>query len=393
MTNNIVAKFRKTRQLFPVANKAKGIVYLNSASTGPLSRPVKQALYDYYEMTQYLEKSAIDHDAFAALDKIRKLSAGLIGARPNEIGFGFSTTFGLNVAAFGLPLKSGDEILLSDIEFPANVYPWLALKERGIKVRFLKSSNRCFDIDNFRRSIGKKSRVLSLSFVQFFNGYKNDMQEIGKICKEKGLYFVVDGIQGCGAESIDVHKCQIDIFSSGAQKWLLSPLGTGIFSVKAELQKKIKFPFASWLSIDWKLKFTDLFHYDLPFFDSARRFEMGTYPYAHVFALEAALGLISSLGVRNVQKHNHELLDRLISYLQAHDKFQIVSSLDPNCRSSILAFTCANAAKLQKKLSAEKIISSYREGAIRVSVHLFNDRSDIDRLIGALERHVGKVKN
>lgn len=387
MTNNIVAKFRKARQLFPVADKVKGIVYLNSASTGPLSRPVKQALYDYYEMTQYLEKSVIDHDAFASLDKIRKLGASFIGAKPNEIGFGFSTTFGLNVAAFGLPLKSGDEVLLSDIEFPANVYPWLVLKERGIKVRFLKSTKRCFDIDNFRRGIGKKSRVLSLSSVQFFNGYKNDMQEIGSICKEKGLYFVVDGIQGCGAESIDVHKCQVDIFSSGAQKWLLSPLGTGIFYIRRDLQKKIKFPFASWLSIDWKLKFNDLFHYDLPFFDSARRFEMGTYPYAHVFALEAAFNLISSLGVRSIQKHNHELLDYLISYLGANEKFRIVSSLDVNHRSSILAFTCDNAEKLQKKLSGEKIISSYREGAIRISVHLFNDKSDIERLINALERH------
>ncbi len=392
MNKNLVAKFKRARGLFPVTDKAKGIVYLNSASTGPLSKPVKKALYDYYEMTQYLEKSAIDHDAFAALDRIRKLGAGLIGANSNETGFGFSTTFGLNIAAFGLPLKSGDEVLLSDIEFPANVYPWLALKDRGVKVRFLKSSDRCFDIDNFRKEIGKRSRVLSLSFVQFFNGYKNDLEKIGKICKERGLYFVVDGIQGCGAETIDVHKCRIDIFSSGAQKWLLSPLGTGIFYVKKELQNRLRLPFASWLSVDWKLKFNDLFHYDLPFFDSSRRFEMGTYPYGHVFALEAALNLISSLGVQNVQVHNHELIDRLIEYLQTDRRYRIVSSLEATNRSSILSFTCPNAAVLHKKLSASKIISSYREGAIRVSIHLFNDRSDIDRLIEMLDSNTESRK-
>lgn len=130
------------------------------------------------------------------------------------------------------------------------------------------------------------------------------MQEIGAICRENDIYFVVDGIQGCGVEPVDVHRCNIDIFSSGGQKWLLSPLGTGIFYVKRDLQHRVTFPFASWLSVDWKLKFADLFHYDLPFFNSARRFEMGTYPYAHIHAMAAALELISSLGVRNMwQSH------------------------------------------------------------------------------------------
>jgi len=383
--NNIKAsEFRKARRLFPVTDKSKGITYLNSASTGPLGRPVKEALYRYYEMTQYLEKSKIDHEAFASLDNIRKLGAAMIGAKSDEVGYGFSTTFGLNIAAFGLPLKSGDEILLSDVEFPANVYPWLALRERGIKVRFLKSSNKCFDIDIFRKAIGRKTRVLSLSFVQFFNGHKNNLEEIGRICKEKGLYFVVDGIQGCGTEEIDVRKCRIDILSSGAQKWMLSPLGTGYFYVRKELQRKLRFPFASWLAVDWKLKFTDLFHYDLPFFDSARRFEMGTYPYAHIFAMEAALEMISSLGVKNIQRHNHELLDSLISYLQADAKYRIISSLVEENRSSILSFSFKGADRFHKRLSADKIIVSYREGGIRVSAHLFNDQTDIGRLMARL---------
>jgi selenocysteine lyase/cysteine desulfurase len=380
MNDTLEIEFKKARALFPVTAKKKGITYLNSASTGPLSLPVKKALYDYYEMTQYLEKSLIDRDAFASLDKIRKMGAGIIGAHADEIGFGFSTTFGLNIAAFGLPFKKGDEILLSDIEFPANVYPWLALKERGIKVILLKSSNRVFDIDIFRRSIGKKTKALSLSFVQFFNGYKNDLIEIGKICGEKGIYFIVDGIQGCGVEAIDVHKAQIDIFSSGAQKWMLSPLGTGFFYIRKELQNEITFPFASWLSVDWKLNFTDLFHYDLPFFCSARRFEMGTYPYAHVFAMEAALNIISSLGVKNIQSHTHRLLDILIEFLQSDKRYRIVSSLEPKHRSSILSFTCDNAKEVHGSLAGNKIISSFREGALRVSVHLFNNESDIERL-------------
>lgn len=384
MTENIENKFKSARKLFPVTGNKKNITYLNCASTGPLCKPVKKVLDDFYEAGLYLDKNW-DHAAFADLDKIRKLGARMIGARADEVGFGFQTGYGLNIAAFGLPLKRGDEILLSDIEFPSNVYPWLALKERGIKVKFVKSENRFFDIDNFKKAIEKKSRALSLSFVQFFNGYKNDLKEIGKICRDHGMYFIVDGIQGCGVETIDVHKCGIDIFAAGAQKWMLSPQGSGLFYIRRDLQKKLKMPFASWLSVDWKLNFTDLFHYDLPFFDSARRFEMGSYPYSHVHAMAAALELIDSLGIENIQRHNHRLLDILIAYLKASDYYHIVSNIKSKHRSSILAFACDNVGEVHKKLLENKIICAHREGAIRVAVHLYNDEIDIKRLIAVLD--------
>ena len=385
MNNEIENKFRAVRKLFPVTGNARGITYLNAASTGPLSNPVKEKLDAYYQSTQYLEKNS-DHAAFADLDKIRKLGARLIGARPDEVGYGFHTGYGLNIAAFGLPLKRGDEVLLSDIEFPSNVYPWLALRERGIVIKFVKSTNGFFDIDNLKKAISKKSKVLSLSFVQFFNGYKNDLKTIGKICKDHGLYFVVDGIQGCGVETLNVHNCMIDMFSAGAQKWMLSPLGTGLFYIRKELQKELITPFSSWLSVDWKLNFTDLFHYDLPYFDSARRFEMGTYPYAHVHAMAAALEIIDSLGVKNIQSHNHRLLDILIDYLKKSRHYRIVSNLENRHRSSILSFTSSDYLDIHKELLKNKIICVQREGAVRVSVHLYNNEKDINRLISILKK-------
>jgi cysteine desulfurase/selenocysteine lyase len=387
MNGEIEKKFREVRGMFPVTQRERGITYLNSGSTGPLCQPVKDALEKYYESTQYLNKNA-DFPAFADLDKIRRLGAKIIGARKDEVGFGFHTGYGLNLAAFGLPLKRGDEVLLSDVEFPSNVYPWLALRQRGIKVTFIKNSNGSFDIENLKKAIGKKTRVLSLSFVQFFNGYKNDIKRVGEICEKAGLYFIVDGIQGCGVEPIDVHECRVDIFASGGQKWLLSPLGTGIFYVRKDLQDELNIPFTSWLSVDWKLDFTDLFHYDLPLFDSARRFEMGTYPYAHVHAMAAALELITSLGVRNIQEHNHALLDLLIDYIQSGGYYRVVSNLETKHRSSILSFTCPEAASIYKALVKSGIICAFREGAIRVSVHLFNDSSDVGRLISVLEKFV-----
>lgn len=380
------SKFKAARRLFPVTAGKKGITYFNSASTGPLCRPVKDVMYRYYEEAQYQNKNH-DYPAFAALDNIRRMGAKIIGAADDEVGFGFHTGYGLNIAAFGLPLKKGDEVLLSDVEFPSNVYPWVALKERGIKVKFIKSKNGFFSIDNLIKSIGKKTRLLSLSFVQFFNGYKNDLKAIGEICKEHDMFFVVDGIQGCGVEPLRVGRCHVDVFAAGAQKWMLSPLGTGIFYVRKELQKIIKKPFASWLSVDWQLNFTDLFHYDLPFFDSARQYELGTYPYAHVFALEESLKLITSLSVKNIQRHNHGLLDELIDYLKNSGHYRIVSSLKKKHRSAILSFTCDDAKKVHKGLVRSGIICSLREGAIRVAVHLFNNKSDMRKLISGLKRY------
>ncbi len=385
MNDIINEKFKAARKLFPLTAPKSGIIYFNAASTGPICRPVKTAIDNYFTLCQYLDKDD-DRKAFDDLKKIRKLAARIIGAKPDEVGFGWNTGYGLNIAAQGLPLKKADEILLSDVEFPSNVYPWIALKERGIKVKFIKSNNGFFDIDCFRKTITRRSRVLSLSQVQFFNGFKNDLEAIGKICKANNIYFVVDGIQGCGVEPIDVVKMQIDIFSSGAQKWLLAPLGSGMFYIKKELQGTLRRPLAGWLGVDWKLNFSNLFFYDLPFFNSARGFELGTYPYAQVHAMAASLELITSLGVKNIQKHNYRLLDILISYLESDKRYTIKSNLEKRHRSSILAFTCEDAGSLYKHLRKHNIICSFREGAVRISVHLFNNESDIRSLIEVLKK-------
>ncbi len=378
-------QFKNVRKLFPVASLKSGIIYFNSASTGPLCKPVKKVMDDYYEMTQYQNRNS-DYRAFDALENIRKMGAKFIGGKKDEVGFGFHTGYGLNIAAFGLPLKKGDEVLLSDVEFPSNVYPWVALKERGIKVNFIKSIDGRFDIEQFEKSISKNTKVLSLSFVQFFNGYKNDLKKIGEICKSRKIYFIVDGIQGCGIETINVKKCHIDIFSSGAQKWMLAPLGTGIFYVRKDLQGELNRPIASWLSVPRDLNFGDLFHFNKKFFDSARQFESGTYPYAHVFALEESLKLISSLGVKNIQKHNHELLDILIKFIKDTEYYSVVSSLKNIHRSSILSFGCPDVQHVHRELLKNRFICSLREGAIRISAHLFNNESDIKKLIKLLKQ-------
>lgn len=387
MEQKLKDKFEQTRSLFP---HTKDVTYFNSASYGPFSTLVKDAVDENINIRMKADYDD-SHDAFVVRDYLREGYAKLIGADTSEVGLSLNTSFGLNIAAFGLPLEAGDEVLLSDIEFPAQVYAWRAAsEERGIKIKFLKSKDLCFDINEVEKNITDKTKVLAVSFVQFFNGYKNDLQALSDICKKHNLYFIVDGIQGMGVEPIDVHKLNIDIFSSGCQKWMLSPQGCGFFYIKEELRDRLKKPFMSWLGVDWKMKFSDLFKYDLPYFDSSQRFELGYYAVLNLYGMKASLSIFQDLGIHNIQQHNYELINRFENFLSQSDYYSVTSTLDEKHRSSIITFTCPNYRDVQQFLVKNKVIVVPREGSVRVSVHLFNNENDIDRLTGLLDEFKNK---
>jgi len=276
----------KYRNEFPFTEE---IIFFNHASFGPMPERSWKATQEYYDGLRLKKVTDDDREAFQILENIRKLIARMIKAEPEEIAFVPNTTYGLNVAAWGLDLKRGDEILLSDVEFPANVYPWTNLKQKGIETKFVPGKNKCFDIENLVRAIDKRTKVLSISFVQYFNGFKNDLESIGKICEENEIFLVVDGIQGIGSVDLDVKKCRIDLLSCGGQKWLLSSLGTGFFYLSSQAKRKVKPSFFGWMGVDWNLDFTDLLKFNLKPFSAARKFEIGTYPYSLLWTMHSSL--------------------------------------------------------------------------------------------------------
>ena len=384
MQKDILKKFDEVRKLFP---HTKDVVYFNSASYGPFSTSLVDAVNGNMKI-----RIAADTDnspaAFQVRRDLRKRYAKLIGAKQADVGISMNTTQGLNIAAFGLPLKKNVEVLISDIEFPALVYTFqAAASERGFKIKFVKSHNYRFDIAELEKAITKKTKVLAISFVQFFNGYKNDLQALSDICQKHNLYFVVDGIQGMGVEPINVRKLKIDIFTSGCQKWMLSPQGCGFFYLSEKVRPKLHIPFMSWLGVDWNMQFGDLFQYDRPFLDTAVKFELGYYAVLNLYGMAASLDIFEKLKIKNIQKHNYELLDTLADYLKKSDRYIITSSQEKKHRSSIITFTTDNVEKLKQFLFDKKIITVPREGSLRVSVHLFNNEADINKLIAALEEY------
>ena len=345
-----------------------------------------KATQEYYRGLRLKKVADDDREAFQKLENIRKLIAKMIKAQPAEIAFVPNTSYGLNVAAWGLDLKRGDEILLSDVEFPANVYPWTNLKQKGIKTRFIPSKNKYFDIDNFIKAMNKRTKVLSISFVQYFNGFRNDLEAIGRICEEKDIFFVVDGIQGIGAVDLDVNKCRIDCLACGGQKWLLSSLGTGFLFLSSQAKRRVKPSFFGWMGVDWKLDFADLLKFNLKPFSSARKFEVGTYPYSLLWSMHSSLQLLSRIGIRNIEGHNLELLDVLVDFLK-DSPYRIERSLEAKHRSSILSFSGKNIRRMYEKLIKNRIMVSFREGAIRVAPHFYNTKEEINKLIELLRQN------
>lgn len=381
--DTIKLTFDNVRDIFP---HTKDVTYFNSAAVGPFSNLVYKAVEEHLQMRVDSLKDD-SHVAFGTADELRHIYAGLVGAEHRHIGLGSNTSFGLNLAAYGLPMQPGEEILVSDCEFPAAVYTAkAAASARGLTVRFVKSIDRRFDLDEFEKAIGPKSRMLIISFVQFFNGYKNDMSAIGRICKAHGIYFVIDGIQGMGHEPIDLPRTGADIFTTGCQKWMLSPQGCGFFYVSDEAREKIVAPFMSWVGADWKMQYTDMFHYDKPYFESARKFELGYYAVLNFMGMLAGVKPFTDLGIEAIQQHNHALVDRLVKYIDSNPYYRVTSTLDPRHRTSLFTFSCDDLEKLHKELLAHKIILVRREGSIRVSVHLYHNESDIDRLIEVMDK-------
>jgi cysteine desulfurase/selenocysteine lyase len=357
-------------------------IFFNNASWAPMLRPVKERIEAYWEHIYNLYQP--DDESMAYLQQIREQAALMIGADVSEIGYAFNTSHGISLAATGLGLLAGDEVILADNDFPTVPYAFKGLERDGVLLKYASSVGGNFSIDEARKLVTPRTRILAISYVQYFNGFRNDMQTIGRFCQEHDIFFVVDATQGLGHCPLNVHECHIDLLACGAQKWLLSPLGSGFFFLSNKAKKSIKSPSTGWLGVDWQLKFTDLHHFDKQPFEDARRFNLGTYPYAQLWGMAAALTYINNIGVDNIFKHNQTLIDRLLEFIKGDDFYSVRSSLEPKHRSSIISIASPAGDNLLKYLLEENFHLVYREGGVRVSINFYNTLAEVDVLIDKL---------
>ncbi len=368
------------REEFPLT---RHLTYMNHASQGPLPQRVVREMQNFIQRAQTPELEQTEY-AFRAITEARGRVGRLIGAGPEEIAMGFNTSFGINVAIQGLDLKRGENVVLSDVEFPANVYPWLNLRQEGVEVRFARSRNGFTNLEEVFGLTDERTRAIGMSWVQFFNGFRNDLGALGDFCRSKGIFSVVDGIQGVGVLKLAVKDINIDFLSCGGQKWLLSPCGTGFFYCSKDAQAQLRTRFAGWLAVDWEMDFTDLLKYSLKPFPDMRRFEVGTYPYQDLCCFNVALNFLLQVGIRSIQEQTLHLTNILLEYLK-ESPFQTTSSLEPTHRSAIVSFSGKDNRRLFQKLKERRIVVSLREGSLRVSPHFYNTEEEMERLIEVLK--------
>lgn len=367
------------RSLFPVTDK---FIYFNHAAVSPLSTRVRDAMtWLVDDVTQ--NGSAHYFDWCDTYEKARHLAARLVNARAQEIAFMQNTSAALSAVANGIDWRQGDNIITTNVDFPANIYPWMRLaEERGIEVKMAKEREGRIDAQEIISLIDRRTRIVSLSWVQFSSGFRADIATIGKFCREQGVIFMIDAIQGLGALQLDVVRDSVDAFAADAHKYLLGPEGIALLYVSDRILERVKPTVVGWMSVK---DYENHLDYDLNYREGALRFECGTLNTAGVYGLGAALELFLEVGAETIEAHILALSDYLAAGLSARG-YEVFGSRRSGETSAIV--TCTHRTQtpknLYKLLQAKNILTAPRVGRLRISPHFYNTRAEIDALLAAL---------
>jgi cysteine desulfurase/selenocysteine lyase len=378
------ADFRALRDReFPHVARAP---WLNAASMGPLPERAREAVEAYNRRRSDIH-SLRGADFEPVLARARRAGARLIGADDDEIALLPNTSHGLNLAALALPLEPGRRVLVSDREFPANVYPWLAMRQaRGARVDVVPTDPQ--GNPDEARLLEELARgdvgILAISAVQFTSGWVADLPALGRACRAHGAFLVVDAIQALGQVPLDVRAAEVDVLATGCHKWLCSPFGTGFTYVRRELIGRMEPRVIGWSAMTASADLERVLDYEPGWVEGARRFEVATQPWQDFAGMAEAVELILDAEPARIREHVLALLDPLAAWV-AERGMDAVSDPRPERRSGIFAFTGPDAAGAYRALHRAGVGCVLREGAVRLSPHLYNQPEDIGRVMDVLD--------
>lgn len=367
------------RAQFPIAGR---YVYLNHAGVAPLSLSARQGMDRVLDSAMYDGPRAAD-ELEERLTTARCRAARLMATQPHHIAFLRNTSEALSVVANGLDWLSGDNIVTAAAEFPSNVYPWRRIaEERSVEVRAVRDRCGMVDQDELLSLVDERTRVLTVSWVQFATGQRLDLRRIGSFCRERGVLFVVDAIQGLGGLQLDAERDCVDAVAAGAHKYLLGPKGVSVLYLSQQALEQVRPTVIGWTAVK---DHSDYLPHDFDFREGAVRFEGGTLNVAGICGLSEAIDLMLQAGPAAIEKHLLSLSVRLVAELEARG-YQVVGPRLPAQMSAIVA--CRHprypAAELCRRLDSRNIVTSVRQEALRIAPHFYNSEADLEILLAEL---------
>jgi selenocysteine lyase/cysteine desulfurase len=320
------------------------------------------------------------------LERVRAQAAQFVNCEPDDVAFLKCTAEGLGVVALGLDWQPGDEVIAYNQAFPADVYPWMNLAGRGVELKLIADQGRQrLEVADVEALMTPRTRVVCLELVNFNNGFRAPIEEIARLCHQRGAWLVVDATQAAGALRIDVKELGCDVLVAHGYKFLMSGWGTAICYFAPHTRARLGVPEPGWKSLQNIRNVKSLVDYKLDFAAEARRWEPGIPDMVSILGLGAVLGLMTELGTRQIEEQVLSYAGEVAEALEGSG-WSVVSSGRPRERSGILSAQRegVDTGRVQAELRRRNVACAVREGRIRVSVHFYNDGSDLERLLDCL---------
>jgi cysteine desulfurase / selenocysteine lyase len=363
------------RALFPVTER---YAYLNHAAVAALCRPATDALAAYWHAQSH-EGIASELAHMPLIESNRRQMARLINADPDEIAWVANTSVAVGLVAGSVRWQAGDNVVTTDEQFPANIYPWLALREDGVETRLVPRRAGCVPLEDLAARMDARTRLVAVSWVEFNSGFRQDIAALGALCRARGALLLVDAMQGLGGLQADVRAWDADFVAVAAHKWLLGPQGLGMLYVRQARLAELRPLLMGWRSVGRAQDFGD---YDQPWLPNARRFEGGTPNLSAHVAFAPVLRLLLDVGPARIERQIRGLTDHLVARLRAHGH----AALSPRAGGEWSGIVCfrprggESPDAIVARLTAAGVSVSARSGVVRVSPHFYNTAADIDRL-------------
>jgi len=368
------------RSLFPITSRA---IYLNHAAVSPLPTPTVEAIQS--QLRDVSDNGSVNFRSWIAIkERARSLLAELLGARPEQVAFMRNTSDSLSTVANGIDWQPGQNVVTFRREFPANIYPWLRLRDAfGVEVRMCEERDGRLDLEEMENLVDENTRVIAISHVQYASGFRADLERLGRLARKRDALLVVDVIQSLGVLPLNVEAELVDVAAGASHKWLLGPEGVGYLYLSDRARERIQPTLVGWISVPNP---EDYNNFEQEWNTGTLAWETGTGPAALIHGLNASLDLLKATGIERIAAYLETLTDYLCENLRLKS-YRVISPRDSAQKSQIVCIqhrSGVSAMQLYGRLKSKNIITAPRAERLRIAPHFYNSFGDIDELLSAL---------